>query len=152
VPNQPAAGATYTSDLPKITFNLERNYNQAAFSGRDWDNWFQRAQGNSRSSPVAGALWYIRNYAADQQQPISRSFAFLRADWVDAFIPKLELSGFIDADLHDGSARVQLSADYYLSDRWTVGGLLLVNVGGGHSDFGSLPQAGGVLLKVARYF
>jgi hypothetical protein len=73
-------------------------------------------------------------------------------DWVDALVPKLEVSGFIDTDLTDGSTRLQLGADYYLSDRWTIGGLVLVNAGRRHSDFGSLPQAGSVLLKVVRYF
>jgi hypothetical protein len=149
--SQLAVGASYTTDLPKITFNLEFNYNQAGFSGTDWDNWFRVGSGGDRS-PVTRSLWYIRNYAADQQELISRSFVFLRADWVDAFIPKLELSGFVDADLLDGSERIQLSADYYLSDRWTVGGVVLVDSGARHSDFGSLPQAGSVLLKVARYF
>jgi hypothetical protein len=150
--NELAAGASYTTELPKITFNLEFHYNQAGFSGADWDNWFRIGRRSGGSSRIASALWYIRNYAVDQQELISRDFVFLRADWVDAFVPKLELTGFVDADLLDGSRRVQLSADYYLSDRWTVGALVLVDAGARHSDFGSLPQAGSVLLKVARYF
>ncbi len=149
--NEFAAGASFTTQLPKITFNAELNYNQAGFSGQDWENWFRAARGAGRMPPAAGALWYMRAYATDQQQPISRRFAFLRADWVDAFVPKLELIGFVDADLIDGSSRFQLSADYYLSDRWTAGCLLLINFGGAHSDFGSLAQAGGVQLKVVRY-
>lgn len=150
--NQVAVGASYTTALPKITFNLEFHYNQAGFSGAHWDEWFRTGSGASASSPIAGALWYVREYASDQQELISRRFAFLRMDWVDAFVPKLEVSGFIDADLTDGSTRLQLGADYYLSDRWTVGALVLVDSGGRHSDFGSLPQAGSVLLKVVRYF
>jgi hypothetical protein len=148
--NQVAVGASYTTAMPKITFNLELHYSEGGFSGADWDRWFRTGAG--APSPVAGALWYVRQYASDQQELISRRFAFLRMDWVDAFVPKLEVSGFIDADLTDGSTRMQLGADYYLSDRWTIGGLLLVNSGGRHSDFGSLPQAGSVLLKVVRYF
>jgi len=147
-----AAGASYTTAQPKITFNLEFDCDQAGFSGADWDNWFRAGAGASSRSPVAGELWYIRDYALDQQDQLSRSAAFLRADWVDAFIPKLELSGFVATDLLDGSGRVQLTADYYLSDRWTVGALLLVDFGVRHSDFGSLPQSGSVLLKIARYF
>jgi len=61
------------------------------------------------------------------------------------------VSGFAETDLTDGSTRLQLGADYYLSDRWTIGGLILIDAGGRHSDFGSLPQAGSVLLKVVRY-
>jgi hypothetical protein len=149
--SQIAAGASYTTALPKITFNLEFLYSEAGFTGADWDRWFRTGSGAGALSPVAGALWYVRQYAADQQDLISRRFAFLRMDWVDAFIPRLEVSGFAETDLADGSTRLQLGADYYLSDRWTIGGLLLVDSGGRHSDFGSLPQAGSVLLKVVRY-
>jgi hypothetical protein len=150
--NQLAIGASYTTSLPRITFNLELHFNQAGFSGADWDQWFRTGSGATPLSPMAGALWYVRQYASDQQELISRRFAFLRMDWVDAFVPKLEVSGFIDTDLTDGSTRLQLGADYYLSDHWTIGGLVLVDAGARHSDFGSLPQAGSVLLKVVRYF
>lgn len=149
--NQVAAGASYTTPLPKITFNLEFLYSQAGFTGADWDEWFRTGSAAGASSPIAGALWYVRQYAADQQDLISRRFVFLRMDWVDAFVPKLEVSGFAETDLADGSTRLQLGADYYLSDHWTVGGLILIDSGGRHSDFGSLPQAGSVLLKVVRY-
>ncbi len=60
--------------------------------------------------------------------------------------------GFINTDLYDGSSLVQLEADYYLSNAWTVGGLVIADLGRKHSDFGSLPQAGSALLKLARYF
>ncbi len=150
--NELAAGASYSPTETKITFNLEYHLNEAAFSRRDWDNWFRAGTGSKSASPVAGQLWYIRDYALDQQEPLSRDSVFLRFDWVDAFVPKLEMTGFVDTDLLDGSARAQLTADYYLSDHWTVGGQLLVESGSRHSDYGSLPQAGSVLLKVARYF
>jgi len=146
-----AAGASYTTEQPKITFNLEFNYNQAGFSGTNWDDWFQAGRSATGASKLANQLWYIRAYANDQQEQLSRSAAFLRADWVDAFVPKLELSGFIYSDLLDGSGRLQLSADYQLSDHWTVGALVLTDFGARRSEFGSLPQAGSVLLKLVRY-
>jgi hypothetical protein len=149
--NQVAVGASYTTPLPKITFNLEFLYSEAGFTSADWDEWFRAGGAAGATSPIAEALWYVRQYAADQQDLISRRFAFLRMDWVDAFVPNLEVSGFAETDLIDGSTRLQLGADYYLSDHWTVGGLILLNSGGHHSDFGSLPQAGSVLLKVVRY-
>ncbi|HYK99946.1 MAG TPA: hypothetical protein VEU78_02045, partial [Steroidobacteraceae bacterium] len=149
--NQVAAGASYTTPLPRITFNLEFLYSEAGFTGADWDQWFRTGSAAGARSAIPGALWYVRQYAADQQDLISRRFAFLRMDWVDALVPKLELSGFAETDLTDGSTRLQLGADYYLSDRWTVGGLLLIDAGGRRADFGSLPQAGSVLLKIVRY-
>jgi hypothetical protein len=149
--NQVAAGVSYTTSLPKITFNLEFLYSEAGFTGSDWEEWFRVGKALGASSPLAGALWYIRRYASDQQDLISRRFVFLRMDWVDAFVPKLEVSGFAETDLADGSTRLQLGADYYLSDHWTVGALILIDAGGSRSDFGSLPQAGSVLFKVVRY-
>jgi len=141
-------GAAYTTET-KITFNLEYHFNQAGFSRQDWNNWFAAGRG-SRS--IASELWFIRGYASDQQQPISRHSIFLRFDWVDALVPRLELAGFINTDLYDGSGLLQLSADYYASDAWTVGGLVTANLGTSRSDFGSLPQAWNLRLKVARYF
>jgi hypothetical protein len=143
--NELAFGASYTTES-RITFNLEYHFNQAGFARTDWRNWFVG------SSPVAGELWYLRDYALDQQYPISRHSAFLRADWIDAFVPKLELAGFINTDLYDGSGLVQLTADYYLSDQWTVGGLISANFGSARSDFGSLASAASFMVKVARYF
>ena len=39
-----------------------------------------------------------------------------------------------------------------LAATWTVGAIVVGNFGGRHSDFGSLPQAASLLVKVARYF
>jgi hypothetical protein len=47
---------------------------------------------------------------------------------------------------------VEIEADCYLSNAWTVGGLVIADVGRKHSDFGSPPQAASVLLRLARYF
>jgi hypothetical protein len=67
-------------------------------------------------------------------------------------MPKLELTGIVDTDLTDGSSLVQVTADYYLSNSWTVGALGSANLGARRSDFGRLPQAASVLFKLARYF
>jgi hypothetical protein len=136
----------------KITFNLEYHLHQAGFSGKDWNSWFAAGRGQTSSSPIARGLWYIREYALDQQEPLARHSTFLRMDWVDAFIPKLEITGFINTDIYDGSSLIQASADYYVSKAWTIGGQVNGNPGSRNSDFGSLPQSVGVLLKVARYF
>ena len=149
--NELAIGASYTTEN-RITFNFEYHFNQAGFNGADWRNWFATGHAHSVASPVVGELWYLRDYALDQQDPISRHSVFLRADWVDAFIPKLELTGFVNADTYDGSGLLQISADYYLSDHWTVGGLIATNFGPPRSDFGSLTEGANFMFKVARYF
>ena len=106
----------------------------------------------NHSSPVTGELWSIRGYASDQQQPWTRQQIFLRADWTDAFVTDLELTGFAYANLYDGSSLAQLSGSYYLSSRWTIGGYVSANLGGKRSERGSLAQAGSAILQLIRYF
>jgi hypothetical protein len=149
--NELSIGASYTTET-RITFNIEYHFSQASFTQADWNQWFAVGRNRAAGSPVVGALWYVRDYALDQQQPISRHSAFLRADWVDAFVPKLELTAFVNADLYDGSGLLQITADYYLSDQWTVGVLIATNLGAARSDFGSLKQVANFLFKVTRYF
>jgi len=149
--NQLSLGASYTNET-KITFNLEYHYDEAAFSPQDWRNWFRIGAANTGRPPVTNELWYIREFVLDRQEPISRNSAFLRADWVDALVPHLELTGLVNADLHDGSSTMQLTADYYLSSAWTVGAIVAANLGAKRSSAGSLPQAASVLFKLARYF
>jgi hypothetical protein len=67
-------------------------------------------------------------------------------------VPKLEITGFTNMDLFDGSTLVQLTADYYLSNQWTVGAIAEANLGSRRTEFGSLPQAATLLFKVARFF
>jgi hypothetical protein len=149
--NDVAVGASYATEN-RITFNLEYHYHEAGFSGRDWRNWFAVGAAHPNLLAVAGPLWFIRSYALDQQEPVGRHSAFLRADWVDAFIPQLELTGFVDIDLYDGSSLVQLTADYYLSNAWTIGAQAAANLGDVRSERGSLPQSASLLLKLVRYF
>jgi hypothetical protein len=142
-------GGSYTT-ANKISFNLEYHFHQAGFSRQDWNNWFTADSG--KSNAAAAELWFIRSYAQEQQEPMTKHSAVLRADWVDAMLPNLQLTGFINTDLYDMSSLVQLTADYYLSNAWTIGALATTNLGQNHSDFGSLPQAASVFFKVARYF
>ena len=144
--NDLALGASYATQS-EVTLNLEYEYHQAGFSGADWRNWFD-AGGNLA---IDSELWFIRGYAADQQEPVARASVFLRADWQDAFIHNMELAGFVDTDTQDGSGFLQFSGDYYLSRSWTVGALATTTFGGRHSDFGSLPTGSAVLFKVRRY-
>jgi hypothetical protein len=144
--NDLALGASYATQS-ELTINLEYEYHQAGFSSADWRNWF----GAGSNLAIDSELWFIRGYAADQQEPVARSSVFLRADWQDAFTHDLELAGFVDSDARDGSGFVQFTADYYLSRSWTVGVLGAATFGGHRSDFGSLPTGSTVLFKLRRY-
>ena len=149
--SQLAVGASYTTEN-RITFNLEYHYDEAGFSRADWDRWFAIGAGRTADSPVTRELWYIRGYAADRQEPLQRHSLFLRGDWVDFLVPKLELTGFVLADAMDGSTLMQLEASYARTDLWTFGVLAGGTTGGRRSNFGSLPRAASVLFKATRYF
>ncbi len=146
--NDLSVGTSYATES-EMTFSLEYHYHQAGFSDADWRNWF--GAGEAGDASARGALWYIRAYAGDRQEPLARNSLFLRASWQDAFVHDLALSAFVDADTRDGSGIAQVTADYYLSRDWTVGALIDANFGARRSDFGSLPEATGVLVKVSRY-
>lgn len=90
--------------------------------------------------------------AAGQQEPVQRHSVFLRADWVDAIVPKLEITASALVDASDGSTFWQVEANYVRTDLWSFGVLAGGTTGGRRSNFGSLPREASVLLKVTRYF
>jgi hypothetical protein len=124
---------------------------QPGFTAQDWRDWFNARAWLCGIPGVDAALWYIRSYAQHRQVPASPHLAFVRADRVDASVPDLELTALANVDLEDGSALVQATADYYLSRTWTIGGPAAFTFGARGSEFGSLPQAGSILLRLARY-
>jgi len=145
--NDLAAGFSYATDIG-VDLEFEFDYHQAGFSGADWRDWFDAGS----RPPWSGEMWFIRGYAADEQEPVARNSVFLRADWRNALVHDLSLTGFVDADLRDGSGLAQFAANYDLSPRWTVGALADAYCGRARSDFGSLPKSASVLAKVSRYF
>jgi hypothetical protein len=149
--NELALGASYTT-TKNLTINLEYHLNQAGFTAFDWNQWFRTGVASAPEAPVTQTLWYLRSYAQDQQQQNTEQATFIRADWVDAFGLKLELTGFSLIDLHDRSSQCQLSASYYLSPAWTASAQVSANAGSRRSDFGSLPTAYSMLLELRRYF
>src|SRR5262249_1857021 len=118
----------------------------------EWAEWFMAGNGTTSETPRAKELWLIRSYALDRQVPLTRQSVFARADWTDAFVRHLELTGFVNMDLYDRSSLAQLTADFFASSKWTVGIQVSVNIGEPRSDFGSLPQGGSLLFKLARDF
>ncbi|MDE2181851.1 MAG: hypothetical protein KGJ78_02390 [Alphaproteobacteria bacterium] len=145
--NDLAVGAYWTGEN-KVTVSLEYEFHQAGFSGRDWHDWFAIGAADPAAAP---GLWYIRAYASDQQEPMSRHQAFARVSWDDAFILHLGLSAFVLADLRDGSTTAQISAGYDASDSWSIAAYAGGTFGGARSEWGSLPGAANVIFQVTRY-
>jgi hypothetical protein len=159
LPNDPAArwmndvsiGASYATEN-RITINVEYHFHQAGFSPADWRNWFAAGARRGGVAGVDAALWYIRSYAQDQQEPVGRHAAFVRIDWQDAWVKDLELTALASVDLEDGSGFGQATAAYNLSRAWTVSALVSGSYGARRSDYGSLPVAETLLLRATRYF
>lgn len=148
--NDLAIGASYAT-AANMTFNLEYHYYEPGFTGQDWHNWFAAGALHGSIPGAASSLWYIRSYANDQQVPVSQHSVFLRANWVDAFVPYLDLTAITNVSLIDGSGFVQANANYYLSERWTIGALGSFTYGTRRSEFGSQPTVGSFLLRIVRY-
>ncbi len=149
--NDLSAGLSYATEN-RMTINLEYHYHQAGFSSADWHNWFAASARRGFIPGVSAALWYIRSYAQDQQEPIGQHSAFLRLDWQDAFVKDLELTALASIDLQDGSGFMQASAAYNLSRAWTLSALASASYGARESNYGTLPVAETVLVRAMRYF
>ena len=145
-----AGGASWTI-ASKITLNFEYHFHQAGFTHQDWRNWFDVGSSPASLAGVTNELWYMRSYANDQQEPMSRHQLFVRAGWPRAFTSRLELSGFALVDLYDGSTLAQVLANYYLSDDWTFALYGSMGAGSARSERGSLPQFGSIVVQIVRY-
>ena len=143
-----AIGLSWTS-ASKVTVNAEYLFHEAGFSRKDWASWFRLGQ---NVPALAGPLWYLRGYAADQQQPMARQQVFLRVAWSDSGIRDLDLTAVTFINLDDGSARAQVSAVYNFDRNWTAGVYVAGNSGAPRSDYGSLKSAISGTAQVLRYF
>ena len=144
-----AAGGSWAASAVKLTINAEYHYHESGFGRAEWRRWF--ATGDESPTSAAG-LWYLRAFAGDQQEPMARQQLFVRADRLDAMVRNLELTMLAFVDLADGSSLVQLAARDVASDSWTLAAYAIANMGSPRTEHGSLPQAGGITLTVARYF
>lgn len=136
----------------RLTLNLEYHRHGAGYSRDDWRQWFELGAAGAANPALAEALWYLRAYAEDRQQPMSRERWFLRAEWNDAFVPKLKLGGFVLLNPDDGSSFVQLATSYAWTDHWGLAAYWVNDLGGRDSEFGSLPQQMRAIFQLVHYF
>jgi hypothetical protein len=148
--NDVVGGASWTI-ASKVTLNVEYHYHQAGFTRRSWQNWFDLGSTVGVPAVTVDELWYVRAYANDQQEPMSRHQIFVRASWPRALVSDLELGGFAVVDMYDGSTLAQVMATYYLSYRWTFAAYGSINAGAPRSERGSLPQFAGAVLELIAY-
>jgi hypothetical protein len=148
--NDVATGFSWTV-ATAVTFNVEYHFHQGGFTRDAWKNWFYLGSATGAPPPLTGALWFVRGYANDQQEPVAQHQVFVRASWPRAFTPDLELSAFAFVSLLDGSVLSQLAASYYVSDAWTASAFVSGDFGNGSTERGSFPQRANVILQLTRY-
>ena len=158
--NQLAVGFSYSEKINRTTC-FEYHYNEAGLSAKQWQDWFDsgaRAAGmlnDPATMPVGkgllGQLWSIRGFAQEAQEPLGRHYLFIRSNWQDAFVKKLDLTGILKINLLDGSFFVQPMGEYHLSNTMTLTLAFDFFVGPDRSEFGSLQQWGNVKAGFTYY-
>jgi hypothetical protein len=145
--NDLALGVSWTSSF-NMTINLEYHYHQAGFGTADFNNWVSLGSANPQ---LASEFWFIRQYAADQQEPLMQHEFFLRFDWPDIIPSKLNVGAVMFVSPNDGSVLTQASAQYFISRNWTVGVYLGGAIGSASTVEGSLPSSASGVLQIVRY-
>ncbi len=148
--NDVAAGFSGTL-ATKATLNVEYHFHQSGLGGGDWGNWFDRGSAPGAPAALTTQLWYLRAYANDQQEPLTQHQGFVRVSWPRAFVNDLDLTAFAFVDLLDGSVLSQVSANYYLSHRWTASVHVSSNLGAARSERGSFPQRLSSIIQLTLY-
>jgi hypothetical protein len=147
--NDLAVGGSYTTET-KVSFILEYDFHEAGLTSSQLHNFYtQAAAGNAAAGQ---AMWLVRDYANDQQQPLGRNQMFARVSWNDAFVQDLELDAFTMVSLEDGSLLTQVSGTYDINDHWRVSALATATPGGRRSVFGGQNPAASAIAKISRYF
>ena len=145
--NDLALGLSWTSSF-KLTINLEYHYHQAGLEAKDFNNWTSLG---SQNSQLATQFWFIRQYAADQQETFMQHEIFMRFDWQDVIPSKFNVGGVLFISPYDGSVLAQASAQYFLSRNWTVGAYIGGVIGNSRTVEGSLPWFANGVLQIVRY-
>lgn len=136
-----AAGVTYTTGN-KLSWTLEYAYNDAALNADQWSA-LQRGP--------ALAYGRYRVWAQAAQELPTQEMLGLYANWTDAFVPHLDLSAMVRANVADRSRTHWVEARYH----WSHTDLALqwqANSGGELSDFGAVPQQRIWQVSLRQYF
>lgn len=143
-----AVGFSWSSD-EKLSANLEYHYHQSGFSGQDFDDWIKAGQ---EQPLLSNQLWYIRQYAADQQEPFAQQQIFIRFEKQEAFIKYLNLGSITFLNSADGSSLTQLYGQYFINNNWTFAAFYTGSFGSLSSEKGSIPWEQNGVIQIKRYF
>lgn len=145
--NDVALGASWTSPR-KLTLNLEYHFHQSGFTSSEFSNWVNLGQASPLS---ANALWFVRQYAQDQREPLMQSEVFFRFDYPDLLMERWSVSGLAFVNPYEGSTLAQLSTQYFYSDAWTFGLFYTGTFGTTNTEYGSIPYASSVFAQALLF-
>jgi len=148
--NDVAAGFSLTA-ATLGTLNLEYHFHEGGLSGSDLRRWFSTGSAPGAPAFVPNALWFIRGYAADEEEPLARHQLFVRAELPRTLRNDLDLVAFAFVNLEDASSLSQASLSWYLSDALTLSGFLSASLGGRHSEHGSYPESVSAIAELRLY-
>jgi len=146
---QLAIGASFTSSS-NITTKIEYHYNQAGLSSSEADKWFTLI--NSADPRTVGQALSIRGLSQFRNEPLGQHSLFIRTNWNDALIDKLDLTGLLITNLNDDSKLIQLEAEYELNPRSSLALKLASFQGNDKSIYGSLNKDTSVTVKYSYDF
>ncbi|WP_249744928.1 hypothetical protein [Burkholderia pyrrocinia] len=135
-----ATGVTCTTSR-NLSVTLEYDRDGAALDRAGW-------QALRNGSPASYAAY--RTLAAAQQDPVTRDGVFAMVRWQDAWLQRLDLSGFVRLNLADRSRLTWLEARYHFA-RTDVALQWQINAGASSTEFGALPQSNLWQLLVKHY-
>lgn len=174
-PNQPTLAVNYSADesfysqsavgmsvawTSSDTTYLEYHMNQAGFSTADWKQWYdagESAGAKQNSSPIVAntqlaQLWNIRNYARNNQEPMSTNSIFLRNNYSYGRDQDFNFSQILDFNVGDQSFFIQLMGEYKFIKNFIGSAIFSANMGAYRSEYGSLPRQQEGRLGLKYYF
>ena len=159
--NQISSGFSFTEKEHKRTTFVEYHYNEAGMTPKDWAYWYQAGYYTTyidipALAPICQSaqetLWSIRSYAQRSMEPTTRQEVFIRNQWQEAFIKKLDLVHLFQINLIDGSFFAQPQGIYSLNDHIALTLTLYFYAGGTHSEYGSVKRWNTSKFAVRYYF
>ncbi|WP_293037162.1 hypothetical protein [Paraburkholderia sp.] len=137
-----------------LDLSVEYDFHQGAMSSGDMDRWFATGTAAQRSGNTAqlGQLQYLRQFALDEQEPISRQNLFWRAEWRNSLAPNVTLVYLGIMNLHDRSSLQQLTTRWNYSKRWSFSAIVNRYLGGAATEYGSYQTDMSILASAIFYF
>lgn len=143
-----SVGFSWTSEN-RLTVNLEYIYHQVGLTQEELESWSNLALAQSA---LLGQLWYVRQFAQDQQEPLMQRQLFIRFACPDFLIQKnnTDLLAFVNPG--DASVMAQLSSEYLWSDHFSLTGVFMGFFGSEKSQYGTMPVTNSFSLRASYYF